>query len=763
MSDMPPPSSSTDAIAATLPRRRTTAPARAVSPEGTARRRLLADRAAGWAVTGGGMAIIASILGIFVFILAEVWPLLRGARVEPGAIVSLPGPTMRALTGDEHRTHLVGLGLDGVLRTLRLADGRVLAEQPLFTGPGIQPDLVDAVTPPGGRILAASTSDGRVLVVPVDWHVTFEADTRVVHPAVGTPVQLAIDPGGRPLRAFAAQSDGEGTTTVVGQLASGALTLVRHETRTNAFTGAVTEAVSRTEGTLQVPLTHLLLDSAQRYVYGATAGGALLWWEIRGGDLGEPQVVSADPSRVTALSLLVGERALVVGQENGAVSVWFPVRREPGGFQLSRIRNFEPHPAPVRLIKPSMRDRSFVTVDAAGGLRLQHSTSHQTLWAGTAPLADATALFYAPKADGAYLAARGAVAALDIFNAHPETTLRTLFGKVWYEGYGEPAHVWQSSGSSDDFEPKLGLTPLLVGTLKGTVYSLALAIPLAVLGAMYASQFMHPRYRNVVKPTVEIMAALPSVVLGFLAGLWLAPRLERMFPALVLMAALLPTLILATGALWERLPRRLRGRFATGSETVLFVAVLGAGMWLCTALNAPFSEWAFGGDFQGWLLAHTGLTYDQRNAVVVGLAMGFAVIPIIFSISEDAFSSVPLPLISGSLALGATRWQTVSRVVLPTASPGIFSAVMIGFGRAIGETMIVLMATGNTPILDWSPFNGFRTLSANIAVEIPEAPQFGTLYRVLFLAALLLFAFTFVLNTVAELVRQRLRARYGQL
>jgi len=180
--------------------------------------------------------------------------------------------------------------------------------------------------------------------------------------------------------------------------------------------------------------------------------------------------------------------------------------------------------------------------------------------------------------------------------------------------------------------------------------------------------------------------------------------------------------------------------------------------------SSPAVEtWAFDGSFPTWLHAHTGFAYDQRNAIVVGLAMGFAVIPIIFSVSEDAFSSVPLSLVSGSLALGATRWQTVTRVVLPSASPGVFSAIMIGFGRAVGETMIVLMATGNTPIMDWSPFNGFRTLSANIAVEIPEAPQFGTLYRVLFLAALMLFLVTFIVNTAAEVVRHRLRRRYGQL
>ncbi|HOI16472.1 MAG TPA: ABC transporter permease subunit, partial [Geobacteraceae bacterium] len=139
-----------------------------------------------------------------------------------------------------------------------------------------------------------------------------------------------------------------------------------------------------------------------------------------------------------------------------------------------------------------------------------------------------------------------------------------------------------------------------------------------------------------------------------------------------------------------------------------------------------------------------------------------AVVPIIFTIAEDALSNVPKNLAAASLAIGASRWQTAWRVVLPSALPGIFSAVMIGFGRAVGETMIILMATGNTPIMDWSIFNGFRSLSANIAVEIPEAPVFGTLYRVLFLSAVLLFLFTFFINTAAEVLRQRFRKKYGR-
>lgn len=252
-------------------------------------------------------------------------------------------------------------------------------------------------------------------------------------------------------------------------------------------------------------------------------------------------------------------------------------------------------------------------------------------------------------------------------------------------------------------------------------------------------------------------------MIGFLAGLWLAPIVERYFPGIVAMVVLAPIFVIATGILWHQLPRTVRNRYPVGAEGFLFAVAIALAGWVGLSLATPLEVALFGGNFPTWLNTTTGLTYDQRNAVVVGLAMGFAVIPIVFAISEDAFSNVPRNLVAGSLALGANRWQTVTRVVLPTASPGIFSSIMIGFGRAVGETMIVLMATGNTPIMSWSPFNGFRTLSANIAVEIPEAAVDGTLYRTLFLAALVLFMLTFFINTVAEVVRQRLRSRYSRL
>jgi phosphate transport system permease protein len=259
------------------------------------------------------------------------------------------------------------------------------------------------------------------------------------------------------------------------------------------------------------------------------------------------------------------------------------------------------------------------------------------------------------------------------------------------------------------------------------------------------------------------MAALPSVVLGFIAGLWLAPLVEDVVPGIFLMPIVVSALILLTLAGWRSLPTRYRGWVRPGGEVFLLIPVALVAGWVAIQLGGFVEAWMLGNDYRAWLLHVLGLTYDQRNSLVVGLAMGFAIIPIIFTIADDSLTNVPQHLTAGSLALGATRWQTAMHIVLPTASPGIFSAIMIGFGRAVGETLIVLMATGNTPVMDWSIFNGFRALSANIAVELPEAPEGGTLFRVLFLAALVLFAMTFVVNTAAELVRLRLRKRYSLL
>jgi phosphate transport system permease protein len=289
------------------------------------------------------------------------------------------------------------------------------------------------------------------------------------------------------------------------------------------------------------------------------------------------------------------------------------------------------------------------------------------------------------------------------------------------------------------------------------------ALPLALAGAAFTAYFMSPGLRRMVKPTIEIMAALPTVILGFLAGLWFAPFLEENLAGVFALLLFMPVGLLVFAWVWTRAEWGFKQFVKEGWEPVLLLPVLVVLGWGSIELAGPMQELLFGGDLRNWLSREAGISYDQRNAMVVGCAMGFAVIPTIFSIAEDAIFGVPKSLSDGSLALGATPWQTLVRVILPTASPGMFSAVMIGLGRAVGETMIVLMATGNTPIMDWNLFEGMRTLAANIAVEMPESAMNSSHYRILFLAALVLFLFTFVVNTGAELIRQRLREKYSSL
>jgi ABC-type uncharacterized transport system permease subunit len=421
------------------------------------------------------------------------------------------------------------------------------------------------------------------------------------------------------------------------------------------------------------------------------------------------------------------------------------------------IHELPPTRAQVTAISAGRGSRSFVVGDADGRVSVYNATSarllDRTKWIDGA----VEAVGFAPRGNGLVAAGSSGVHRRDLRSAHPEISLSTLFLPVWYEGFAEPRSMWQTSGGSDEFQPKFGLGPLIVGTLKATVYSMLVSVPLALLAALYVSQLAPRWLQVVVKPTVEMMAAVPTVVVGFLAALWLAPRLQLwLFPTLLVVLAL-PFGAVAARMLWLALPAALRRRFPPGVELVMVVAGGGAVVAVVVAASGPLELWFFDGDFQQTLFDLFGIRYEQRNALIVGIALGFAVIPVIFTIAEDACSGVSSSLVQAARALGATRWQAAVRLVVPAARPGLFAAVMLGLGRAVGETMIVLMAAGNTPILDLLPFNGMRTMSAAMAFEIPEAAVGGTLFRVLFLTGFLLFVFSLIFTTAADVVSRRFR------
>jgi len=307
------------------------------------------------------------------------------------------------------------------------------------------------------------------------------------------------------------------------------------------------------------------------------------------------------------------------------------------------------------------------------------------------------------------------------------------------------------------------LTPLAWGTLKAAFWALLFALPLALGAAMHSALFMSPRLRTRLKPALELMEALPGVVIGFVAGLVLAPWVERHLAAAALLLLSLPPGALLAGALWRVLPAVLRRGLPlawAGLWLVPWLVLLG---WGAVTLAPLLEGLLFGGDLRAWLDAELRLHYAARNALIVGLAMGFAVLPSVYALAEEALAGVPSSLAEGAQALGATRWQALWRVVLPAAAPGLLAAVMIGAGRAVGETLIVLLASGNTALMSLSPLEGMRSLAANIAIELPEASPGSPDYHLLLLAALVLFAFTFLVNTLAELVRTRLRHRYHRL
>ncbi|MFN8009940.1 MAG: ABC transporter permease subunit [Holophagaceae bacterium] len=714
----------------------------APSQDAVLRRAKRMDRIMALLISLGGLAIISAVLGMLFFIGKEAFPLFRGARSAERTGFTAPG----ALLLDESGKAAASLSPARGLELVAVPEGRALKQ--VATGPALP---WSAVLPPGPR--------GETLVVDVQGglqagKVTWSKPAGDPDPAhwdleaAWTAPLPSPGPGARVLAFRLLESGGlEGglDLKVVAATPAGLL-------RAEAAPGSTDAAWQPVQAPGRATAAAWSLDGAQLTL--GTAEGRLLVLDAASG---EALAETTFPEPVSALGHALGGTSLLVGGEKGGLAAYHLLRTGERP-QLQELHRFPSLDGPVLGFRPSLRDKRFLAwtsrdlaVDhLTTERRLLHARAEGTLSAALAPRGD---LVTATDASG-----RTRAWSLDA--PHPEVSLGTLAGKVHYEGYDQPAYVWQSSGGTDDFEPKLSLVPLVFGTLKGTLYAMLFALPMAILGALYTSQFASPRLRNAIKPTVEIMAALPSVVLGFLAGLVMAPLFEKLAVEVLVFPGVALVLAALAFPLWTRLPQRFRSLWGTGREVAWAIPLLAAAALLSLAAGPAFERAFLGGDYRHWLLSAQGITFDQRNSLVVGFAMGFAVIPIIFTLSEDALSSVPKSLTSASLACGASPWQTAWRVVLPTASPGIFSAVMVGLGRAIGETMIVLMATGNTPVLDWSPFNGMRTLSANIAVEIPEAPHHGTLYRVLFLAAFLLFLLTFLLNTCAELVRQRLRRKY---
>jgi phosphate transport system permease protein len=730
------------------------------------------DRVARHSVGVGGIAVLGSLLLIFVYLLVEVVPLFAPASAELRAEFRLPGDDAATLYLAAEEQSEIGLRVStsGQVSFFALADGAVRKQSRLPIGDRTVASINTVAQ--DKDYLAAGLSDGSVLLFKHTYAVTYPDNKRHIEPAIEFPR------GEAPLPFMT-----EAPRSLVVREEGDRLVFVATDTqqRVHIRTAEIQTSLMG-ESTLQPGVEQVFSPSVRAdlvlvnplidwlYVIDAVRG-RIAFHRLRGDQ--PPELINTEDigARVLHARFLSGGISLLTADAGGRVIQWFPARRAettPEGdaiWFLARVREFHtPDGRAPTALGTEPRRRGFAIATEGGRIGLYHATADQQVLELDTGATAVTRLGFEPRAHT--LMALGADNTVKVFtldNEYPEISWSSLWGKVWYESYDEPKHLWQSSAATSDFEPKFSLSPLTLGTLKGAFYAMIFAVPLAVLGAIFTANFMAPPMRQVVKPTVEIMQALPTVVLGFLAGLWLAPFVEANLPGVFLTLILLPLSIPAAGYAWARSPARLRFLVPPGWEAALMVPVVLLVVWLCFVLAKPVELLLFEGNMQAWMDHTLGIGYDQRNCLVVGIAMGVAVIPGIFSIAEDAIFSVPKQLTLGSLALGATPWQTLVGVVLPTASPGIFSAVMIGLGRAVGETMIVLMATGNTAVMDFSAFSGMRTLSANVAVEMPESEVGSTHFRLLFLAGLVLFVFTFVINTLAEVVRQRLRDKYGNL
>lgn len=732
------------------------------------RKRRIKDKLAKYGVTTGGALVLVALLLIFFYLLYVVKPIFNGATMEPTASFTLPVAGKTAWLGVEEQNEIGYRFSDkGQVNFFAVqGDGKVKVGQVLGQAQ-VKGDITAVAPPaPGQKLIAYGFADGKAQVVQPYFKVSYPNDVRVIEPSLQSPFgeePVVVDPQGKALTlmVFEATKDKMATAAVTAD-GRGVMAVMSGEE--NFLSGDIEwSAQNYNIPSLPRHVDQMLLTPNLRILF-VREGNRLSVYDIHNLNdisLRDVMEINAPNANVTRVELLSGASSLLVGNDNGVISQWFEVARD-GKRQFTQIRDFKGDGAVAQLTPEHFR-KGFISADKEGTVSFFHATGETKLLSEKVEGGALSALAISPRHNVLLMQQGDAFKLFAVENEHPEVTWSALWQQVWYEGYPEPQYVWQSTSASNDFEAKLSLVPLVFGTLKASFYAMVFAVPLGVAGAIYTAYFMSAGLRKYVKPTVEIMAALPTVILGFLAGLWLAPIIEGALPGVVLLLILLPMGMLLTALIWNYLPERGKSWLPEGWHAILLIPVLLLIGWGAFAVS-PLIENAFmHGDSRIWLTHEMGIKFDQRNSLVVGIAMGFAVIPTIFSIAEDAVFSVPKHLTQGSLALGATPWQTLSRVVILTASPGIFSAVMMGLGRAVGETMIVLMATGNTPIMDFSMFQGLRTLAANIAVEMPESEVGSSHYRVLFLAAFVLFVFTFLFNTLAEFIRQRLREKYSSL
>jgi phosphate transport system permease protein len=724
-------------------------------------------------MTFGGVSVILAISAIFFYLASVVVPLMRSAQLEDLNQYPLPGPQQeRTLHLSSEELAEVGARVTDAGRVVffDMRNGRPMAEHQARIPAGAAITAFDAGAP-HQYATAFGLADGRVLLLKQTYEVTFPNDKRTITPGIEYPLgeePTVVDEQRAPIRMLSVQHSGEGTTIVA--LTEDRRILVRSiATSKNLITGEVQLESSGGEVPgVEGEISRLMLEVKQRDLYVLHAGRYISHFDLS--DRENPKLVRRaevlpEGERVSALRILSGGYSLIVGSARGALAQWFLVRDADTGYRLERIREFDPLPGAITVIAPEYFRKGFLAGDERGNVGLYYATSHRTLLQeriAQSPIASAT---ISPRANALMVQdAGGAFRHARIWNEHPEVSWHSLWQKVWYESYEEPGLHLAVVGGDFGFRAQVQPRAAHLRHAEGGVLRHAGGGPaggsrrhlhrvLHVAAHAHGGQALDRDHGG----AADGDPRLSSPGCGSRRSSKATWR-ERCSPMLFM-----PLFILVAAYAWHLLPQDLKQRVPAGWEAALLIPVVMLAVYAAIALGHPIEAAFFGGDMPHWLSNDRG--HHLRAAQFAGRRHrhGLRRDADIFSIAEDAIFSVPKHLTSGSLALGATPWQTLLYVVLLTASPGIFSAIMIGMGRAVGETMIVLMATGNTAVMDLQHLHGLPHAVGEHRRR--DAGGRGRLHALplLFLSALVLFGFTFFVNTLAELVRQRLRERYSAM
>ena len=480
----------------------------------------------------------------------------------------------------------------------------------------------------GSSLLAVAFEDGQVSVLQHSYKTDFSEgiELRKILPLLEFPYgadRRELMPGGGVTGL--ALSDGDTELVLVATGNEGRVQVEWNTKQENFLSGEINLERSIKTMNVDFDISGVAISDNHRWLYLGDEEGRVHFISIAG--MEEVHSIQVADTRISSMSMLLGGISVLVGDAAGNITQLFPVRNQSNEYRLAAVRGFEAQQAAVVRIIPEQRRKGFISVDASGNLAVYHSTANRLVLTEqlSGGLPDALAL--APRAAGLLLLnADGRADFMDIDNEHPEVSFSSLWSKVWYENYAQPEYVWQSSASSNEFEPKFSLTPLAFGTFKAALYAMLFALPLALAGAAYTAYFMSPALRRMVKPTIEIMAALPTVILGFLAGLWFAPFLEENLAGVFMLMLLVPLGLLLFAWFWTGADWRIKRYVKEGWEPLLLLPVLVLLGALSLTMAGPFQDLFFSGDLRSWLGREAGISYDQRNAMVVGAAMGFAVL-----------------------------------------------------------------------------------------------------------------------------------------